>query len=76
MTIIRLSTMRFFGVLALISAFLIAPAKSAMPSETFYYAIMTADIMVIAFWILDEFNNLTPRKNQAVNKRQTKRGNE
>lgn len=48
------STMRIFGVLALISAFFIAPAKSAMPSDLFYYAIMTADIMVISFWIMDE----------------------
>lgn len=73
---IGISTMRIFGPLALISGYLIATGKLEMPSDLFRYAIMTADVMVIAFWIFDEINNFKLKKKQPVNKRQPKRGNE
>ncbi|EFN9546894.1 hypothetical protein D3K57_00030 [Escherichia coli] len=73
---IGISTMRIFEPLALISGYLIATGKLDMPSDLFRSAIMTADVMVIAFWIFDEINNFKLKKKQPVNKRQPKRGNE
>lgn len=59
---VGISTMRVFGPLAVISGFAIASGLLPTPSSTFRYAILTADVMVIAFWVLDEINNFKNNK--------------
>ncbi|ENW0594267.1 TPA: hypothetical protein KRU84_001972 [Escherichia coli] len=58
---IGIGTMRFLGMLSLISGYLIAAKKINVPSDIFFYAIITADVMVVAFWILDEINGFKSR---------------
>lgn len=48
---IGIGTMRFLGMLSLISGYLIAAKKINVPSDIFFYAIITADVMVVAFWM-------------------------
>lgn len=48
-------------MLSLISGYLIAAKKINVPSDIFFYAIITADVMVVAFWILDEINGFKSR---------------
>ncbi|EKN3568860.1 hypothetical protein FG426_002025 [Yersinia enterocolitica] len=61
---IGISTMRLIGPLALLSAYFIGTKKIDTPSDLFYYAIMTANVMVIAFWIFDEINNFKNKKSK------------
>ncbi|EFG2940038.1 hypothetical protein POU93_06840 [Escherichia coli] len=59
---ISLGTMRFFGLLSIISSYFIAIKKIDVPSDIFFYTIMTANVMVISFWVIDEINNFLSRK--------------
>lgn len=59
---VGISTMRIFGPIAVISGFATSSGLLPMPSSLFRYAILTADVMVVAFWILDEINNFKNNK--------------